>query len=108
MSVKYDQAFLKTPEGKSIYSRWRNIRNQRCKEWDDFHKFAEWALSNGFSKYLQLKRHDNREEYKPGNCYFYDADNEYVIGADDIKKWNKTVNVIRAHYGMGPVEVNNG
>ena len=73
MFPKHDQEFIKSEKGNSLYSRWRNIRNQRCKEWDDFSKFAEWALENGFETKLQLKRYDSREEYTPDNCYFYES-----------------------------------
>lgn len=105
MFPKHDQEFLKTPEGNSLYSRWRNIRHRRCKEWGDFSKFAEWALSNGFTKDLQIKRYDNEGEYSPDNCYLYESPNEYILQADWCKKWNETVNRIRAHYGLEPVEM---
>ena len=107
MFVKHDQEFMKSKEGKSLYARWRNIRYQRCEEWDDFSKFAEWALNNGFSMDAQLKRHDNRVEYKPGNCYFHEPVSEYAIDDDCIKRWNDTVNKIRVHFGMKPLEVDN-
>jgi hypothetical protein len=39
-----------------------------CPEWAKFAKFAEWALSNGFSPDLELDRIDCNGDYSPGNC----------------------------------------
>ena len=105
MYVKHNQEFLKSPDGKSLYSRWRNIRRNRCEEWNDFDKFAEWALENGFSKDLQLKRFDDSEEFKPGNCYFHKGkDRGYFMDSEEFcKRWDKTVNRIRKHYGLEPI-----
>ena len=108
MRIKYDQEFMKSPEGKSLNSRWRNIRNQRCEEWEDFQAFVDWALANGFGLELQLKRHDNRVPYQPGNAYFLKPDVEDGTIGESIKRWNDTVNKIRKHYGLEPLGVDNG
>lgn len=41
-----------------------------CEEWaNDFAKFSEWALANGYDKNLTLDRHpDNNGNYEPSNC----------------------------------------
>lgn len=40
-----------------------------CNEWrDDYMKFREWALSNGFEKGLQLDRIKVNGNYSPENC----------------------------------------
>ena len=39
-----------------------------CEEWHDSWEFVKWALSNGYSKGLQLDRIDNNHGYSPSNC----------------------------------------
>lgn len=69
-----------------LYRIWLNMRN-RCnnpkafkyedyggrgitiiKEWDDFSKFEEWALSNGYNDSLTIDRINNDLGYYPQNC----------------------------------------
>lgn len=105
---KYDQEFMKTPEGKRIYTAWRNIgRSGRCPEWDDFAVFAEWAINNGYDDEAVLRRHDRWNAHGPSNSYYVipDGENEYYLDSGWANLWNKTVNRIRVHYGMEPLEV---
>lgn len=40
-----------------------------CREWlNDYNKFKEWALKNGYSDSLTLDRIDNTKGYAPSNC----------------------------------------
>lgn len=39
-----------------------------CTEWDDFSKFREWALLNGYDDSLTIDRINNDLGYFPGNC----------------------------------------
>lgn len=40
-----------------------------CKEWrEDFMKFYEWSINNGYSEDLSIDRIDNDKGYSPDNC----------------------------------------
>ncbi len=39
-----------------------------CPEWNDFAKFREWMLEQGYGPGLQLDRIDNDDGYYPANC----------------------------------------
>ena len=111
--MRYDPNFKKSPDGQKLYDSWRNItkRGGRCKEWDDFGVFCKWAIANGHKKGTQLKRFDTSKPFSPDNCYVHECDgiaSEKNVCKDWCDLWNKTVNRIRAHYGMEPVGVSNG
>lgn len=45
-----------------------------CDQWlNDFNKFHEWAISNGYDDTLQIDRKDNDGNYSPSNCRFISA-----------------------------------
>jgi hypothetical protein len=40
-----------------------------CEEWEnDFIKFRQWAIENGYKKGLTIDRIDNSKGYEPSNC----------------------------------------
>lgn len=103
----YDPALRKTEQGKKLYGTWRRTqRYSRCKEWDDFPAFYDWAVHNGYVNGAWLKRIDEEVPYRPDNCVWY-YPNDYVGDRMPVSwadEWNKTVNRIRKHYGMPPLE----
>lgn len=116
--MKYDNDFMQSTIGKALYYKWFRIKAIGCcREWqDDFLAFASWCLDSGYKEGATLKRYDARQVYSPRNCYWaikretptepqkkyeYPSYNDGAFQA----LWNKTVNRIREHYGMEPVEV---
>jgi hypothetical protein len=39
-----------------------------CREWMEFPRFADWALSHGYQEKLTIDRRDSTGNYCPGNC----------------------------------------
>ena len=39
-----------------------------CDEWNEYTKFRDWALANGYKEGLQIDRIDNDKGYCPENC----------------------------------------
>lgn len=75
-----------------LYFRWQNIKNRcfnknyhqwelyggrgitMCNEWkNDYTKFRDWALVNGYKPELQIDRTNNNGNYEPNNCRWVTA-----------------------------------
>ena len=93
--LNYNQNGINNPNYKhgqsytKLYIVWKGIR-QRCNnsnrtdyqyyggrditicpEWtNDYTKFRDWALSNGYQEGLEIDREDTDGNYEPNNCRF--------------------------------------
>jgi hypothetical protein len=54
------------------YSQYGGRGIKVCHEWDDFKKFYEWAIANGYDETLTIDRRDNDKGYCPDNCRWVD------------------------------------
>lgn len=50
------------------YNRYGGRGISVCDEWNDFRKFEEWAVQNGYSDELTIERVDINQGYCPNNC----------------------------------------
>lgn len=90
-----------------------------CDEWlNDFDKFEQWCLNNGFKKGLQIDRIDNEKGYSPDNCrfvtakqnannqrtnvrYFYNGEKLTVSQLIDKYNIDKTYDLVRSRLKRG-------
>jgi hypothetical protein len=62
-----------------------------CDEWrNDFVKFYNWAMANGWKKGLQIDRIDVDGNYEPENCQFITQAENCSVGKRRIRKSNKS------------------
>ncbi len=70
------------PESK-YYKRYGARGVKVCGDWkDDFVKFRDWALLNGYINNLTIDRKDNDGNYEPGNC-------QWITRRENTAKGNK-------------------
>jgi len=51
------------------YNDWGGRGIKVCKEWkEDFNKFYDWSMANGYDENLSIDRIDNDGNYEPSNC----------------------------------------
>jgi hypothetical protein len=69
-----------------------------CDEWkNDFQKFYDWAISNGYEEHLTIDRIDNNGNYCPENCRWatvieqnQNKRNVIMVDGQSLKQWCKT------------------
>lgn len=104
----YDPELRKSEHGSRLYQTWKRIRQHpHVEEWDQFPPFYTWSTENGYAVGARLRLCNRLEPYAPDNCVWYIAG----CGEDDptppsswVEKWNRSVNRIRKHCGMEPLE----
>lgn len=82
-----------------------------CDEWkNDFKKFYDWAISNGWQKGLTIDRLDTTKNYEPSNCEFVtksenskrmmrsrklngELNSNSVLNEDQVKEIRKLLNM---------------
>lgn len=107
----YDPKLRQTEHGARLYNVWKKARsNPHCEEWEWFPAFYNWSMSNGYALGLRLRLKDESQPYCPENCVWRPARGVYdnTFDAESwIYDWNISVNRIRKHYGMPPLEGTN-
>ena len=102
----YDPALRQTEHGSRLYQAWRKIhRSPHCEEWEYFPTFYKWAMQSGYRVGAWLQKVDANEPYEASNCiWYYPGGDKKNVPRSWADKWNETVNRIRKHYGMPPLE----
>ncbi len=67
------------------YKNYGNRGIQVCKEWHDFDKFYNWALSSGYNDILTIERIDVNKGYFPNNCTWADLYTQARNRTDNVK-----------------------
>ena len=108
--ITYDPEMRTSYHGRRLYHYWKKIKGEtNSKEFMEYPGFFKWAMQNGYTIGAKLFRYDD-EPFSPTNCYWVskdaNADKKAAPKRDyeRERKWNETVNRIRLHYGLEPLE----
>lgn len=101
----YDPEIRLSEHGSRLYGLWKKARRfPHCEEWDYYPTFYLWAIEAGYVLGARLRLIDDSGIYCPENCKWFVPELEEFDPAAFAEKWDKTVNKIRKHYGMPPLE----
>lgn len=106
MVRKYDPNQRQSEHGSRLYQLWRKIKKLPHDEvWVDYRTFYNWAMESGYELDMFLRLIDDNEPWGPNNCvWIVHGSKKNYIPSEWADGWNKTVNRIRKHYGMPPLE----
>lgn len=96
--------FIKSP----MLKKWYMMRAREMDPvWEDKEEFFRWCRETGYMPGDKLCRCDTDMPFGPENCYWLSPSGQKKavptdMRADVIRKWNRTVNVIRRHFGFTP------
>lgn len=81
-----------------LLEKWYRLRKfPHVPEWDNRSTFEAWGMETGYEPDSILRRRDVTLPYGPENCYWEYPEFDFE---EFIKRWNKTVNVLRKHFGL--------
>lgn len=101
----YDPALRKTEAGARIYQIWKRIRTcPHDPAWDNFQVFYTWIMKEGYMLGSSIRRKDESLLYGPANAIVRRPASEECWELEWCKKWDKTVNKLRKHFGLPPLK----
>lgn len=105
--VVYDKNLKETQEWQFLYNKFRKLLKQpHSEDFNNFLAFYGWSIANGYTIGAKLERRDESKPYSFQNCLWVQHETKRAYTEEEkewIKLWDKTVSIIRIHYGMQPL-----
>lgn len=94
--------YFNSLEEEELYDHWERLSEvPRVPEWDDFPTFRDFALEKGYQSGFKICRRCSDTPLGPHNYRIVPHSGGYTFAElEAIDRWNKTVNRIRAVYGL--------
>ena len=101
----YDPALRLTDHGKRLYQLWRRIRRSpHAPEFEQFPDFYQWAMDNHYESSDRIVLINCEKPFSPDNCKFKHCSVTMKCDEQWVAEWNRTVNRLRKHWGLPPLE----